>query len=271
MAVKYLVHRFLFNNFLRPSRLPYYDSVIKSLATGGYKFYTLENLNREMINNTFPLIQKNNKICVIRHDIDTDPKTATELAKIEAKYGAVSTYYYRLRTAVKKQMKIVADLGHEVGYHYEEIGKYAKKKNLHSKDEIDNHMDNIQSDFLNNLHQFRNLSNCPVSTIASHGDWVNAHFLKIPNKYLIDTSVRISGKIELEAYDENFMQHVSCRISDLGGENIWYPIKLEDALKSDPKFLYILIHPRQWYTRSWENIKEDTLRLFETIMYKFNI
>lgn len=48
MAVKYLVPRFLFNNFLRPSRLPYYDAVIKSLATGGYKFYTLENLNREI-------------------------------------------------------------------------------------------------------------------------------------------------------------------------------------------------------------------------------
>ena len=271
MTIKYFVKRFIFDNFLRPSRFSYYDSVINSLATAGYKFYTLEYLNREMINNTFSGIQENNKICVIRHDIDTDPKTATELAKIEAKYGAVSTYYYRLRTADSRQMKIVAGLGHEVGYHYEEIGTCAKKKKLHTKEEIDNHMAYIQSDFLNNLNTFRNISSCPVNTIASHGDWVNADILNIPNKYLIDTSIRNKGKIDLEAYDDNFMQHVSCRISDLGGENIWFPTTLEDALKSDPKFLYILIHPRQWYTRYWDNIKEDTLRLFETIKYKLNI
>ena len=67
------------------------------------------------------------KILVLRHDIDTDPRTAWLMAQIEKKYGFLGTYYCRLSTANDKYMQLIAEMGHEVSYHYEEIASYSKK------------------------------------------------------------------------------------------------------------------------------------------------
>jgi len=65
------------------------------------------------------------------------------------------------------------------------------------------------------------------------------------------------------------MRHVTCRISDLGCiDNIWSSnlnIGINTAIKRNEKVLYVLIHPRQWYSRIGSNIYENYIRLFEEI------
>ena len=64
---------------------------------------------------------------LIRHDVDVSPWAAEQLAEIEAQEGVTTTYYYRfhanwynlLDAGIVRSVKRVAEMGHEVGLHYE--------------------------------------------------------------------------------------------------------------------------------------------------------
>ncbi|MBA2869070.1 hypothetical protein [Methanococcus maripaludis] len=61
---------------------------------------------------------------ILRHDIDRKPENALKMAKLEYDLGINSTYYFRYPyTFDVSTMEQVADLGHEVGYHYETLAK----------------------------------------------------------------------------------------------------------------------------------------------------
>src|SRR5690348_10947644 len=61
---------------------------------------------------------------ILRHDVDRDPQNALAMAKLEAKYGIQSTYYFRYpKTFNLKAMTQIYNLGHEIGYHYEVLDK----------------------------------------------------------------------------------------------------------------------------------------------------
>lgn len=60
---------------------------------------------------------------VIRHDVDRRPANALAMARAEAAAGVFTTYYFRVVGSAydKPTMRAVQDLGHEVGYHYEDL------------------------------------------------------------------------------------------------------------------------------------------------------
>lgn len=264
--IKSIYKRFVYDNFFRPSRLPLYDKMLNYAITSGYEFITIIEFWNLIKTNS---INNDKKYLIIRHDIDTDPKTAYQLFLIEKKYNIKSTYYYRLKTIDKISIKKMLNFGCEIGYHYEEIGTIAKKKKIKSKEEVDSLMHLIQAEFTKNYNYFLTI-NPNMKTIASHGDFVNANYLKLQNHYLIDDKLRNKLKIEVEAYDYDFMHYVTCRIADLGNiEGIWTPISYFDAIKNNEKVLYLLVHPRQWYSRISSNIKEDIWRILQTIKYKY--
>jgi hypothetical protein len=68
--------------------------------------------------------KKNNKLVVLRHDIDRKQKNALRMAKLEHELGIQSTYYFRFPYTFKPELiGKIHDLGHEVGYHYEVLSK----------------------------------------------------------------------------------------------------------------------------------------------------
>ena len=94
---------------------------------------------------------------ILRHDVDRDPQNALAMAKLEAKYGIQSTYYFRYpKTFNLKAMTQIYNLGHEIGYHYEVLdktrGDYHKAIDLFQKE----------------LEIFRKYF--PVQTICMHGN-----------------------------------------------------------------------------------------------------
>lgn len=258
--------RFIYDNYLRPSRLNLYSRLMDTLKDKGYQCYTIDDFNT-IINNKTVLP---NKVLLLRHDVDTDPKTAWLIAKIEHEHGYHGTYYFRIRTANEKYINLISEMGHEVSYHYEEIGTYAKKHKLRTKEQVYNHLQEIRSIFIQNLNMFREKYHLQCRTIASHGEWINAHYLHVRNLELIDDCIRKEHGIELEAYDEKYMKFfINARISDLGTP-LWNPYPVEDAVINEEPFIYILIHPRQWYSRWSCNFIADMERLYETIKYKIN-
>jgi hypothetical protein len=67
---------------------------------------------------------KNNKLVVLRHDIDRRPGNALRMAELEHELGIQSTYYFRFPYTFKPDIiGKIHDLGHEIGYHYEVLSK----------------------------------------------------------------------------------------------------------------------------------------------------
>ena len=129
-----------------------------------YTFAVFNKLLREFVNcnynvKTFENYIKDDKqkTLILRHDVDRWPNNALIMAKLEANLGIKATYFFRIIPSVfnPKIIEQIRDLGHEIGYHYEDLvlcnGNYAK----------------ACVSFQRNLEKLREIY--PVSTICMHG------------------------------------------------------------------------------------------------------
>lgn len=91
-----------------------YVQLLNKLAEKGYVFQTFEYF----IEHSYE-----SKIVVLRHDVDRNPENALRFAFIENKLGIKASYYFRIGRKVFKEdiIKKIVTLGHEVGYHYEDL------------------------------------------------------------------------------------------------------------------------------------------------------
>ena len=92
-----------------------YRALLQTLKTNGYRFCFFDECD-------------NGKKCILRHDIDFDIKKSLELARIENKLGAKSTFFVLLKTnfynPISKSsidmLKEIVKLGHCIGLHFDE-------------------------------------------------------------------------------------------------------------------------------------------------------
>lgn len=131
-----------------------YKELLQSLKAQGYKFQTFEE---------FLASPNEPKSIVLRHDVDLLPYNSLAFAKIQASMGVKGVYYFRAvpESWDESVIKEIASLGHEIGYHYENLTTC--KGNLE---------EGIQ-DFKSNLLELRKLA--PVSTICMHGSPMSKH------------------------------------------------------------------------------------------------
>jgi len=76
----------------------------------------------------------NTKICVIlRHDVDRLPENALVFARIEKQVGIKVSYYFRIveESFDEDIIRQIADMGHEIGYHYENLSAVNSRKEFH--------------------------------------------------------------------------------------------------------------------------------------------
>lgn len=94
---------------------------------------------------------------MLRHDVDLRNWAALRLAKLELSMGINSTYYFRMTKQSYNPAIIreIAGLGHEIGYHYEDLTS------------SDGDHETAITTFRNNLDKLREFY--PVRTICMHG------------------------------------------------------------------------------------------------------
>lgn len=63
------------------------------------------------------------RMVVMRHDVDRSVERARRLAEVEKEMGVRTSYYFREKFVLNNgdDIKYIAGLGHEVGYHYEDL------------------------------------------------------------------------------------------------------------------------------------------------------
>ena len=126
-----------------------YEELLNELRMAGYLFVGFE----EYLNK----IEEKKKTVILRHDVDKSPRKALEMAEMEKMLGIRGTYYFRIKKDVfpEDEIKRIAAMGHEIGYHYEDL------------DVARGDVGAALASFKRNLERLREI--VPVRTICMHG------------------------------------------------------------------------------------------------------
>ncbi len=103
------------------------------------------------------LEQPSTKSITLRHDVDRLPANALRMAELEHSLGIRASYYFRVAPESwdDEIMRRIAELGHDLGYHYENLSL--------CRGNYESAIKNFELD----LKRFREIS--PVKTICMHG------------------------------------------------------------------------------------------------------
>ena len=264
-----------------------YKELLQELLANDYSFQTLENFIQQ---------PNNKKIVILRHDVDRLPENALTMARMENDEGVTASYYFRI---VKESydediIRQIARMGHEIGYHYENLSEISKKNPQISQINADERQEKFRDKFFElaiddfglNLEKLRKFY--PVKTICMHGSplskWDNRDLWKRYN-------YRDFGIIAEPYFDVNFDKVFY--ITDTGRS--WnksassvrdkvdskFDIKIKDTNhligkiqnKELPDKIMINVHPQRWTDRfgPWlsELIKQSVKNVVKRAMLKF--
>jgi len=128
--------------------LKIYKQLLIALQQAGYQFLTFQQ---------FCEGRAGEKFVILRHDVDLKAENSLATAKIECELGIKATYYFRVIPQSNKShvIKEIAELGHEIGYHYEDLSL------------MNGNAEKAIEHFKNKLEHFRQYY--PVKTICMHG------------------------------------------------------------------------------------------------------
>ena len=141
-----------------------YRQLLLTLIQAGYSFVTFEDWCDG---------KASGRYVILRHDVDLKASNSLLTAHIEAEMGIRASYYFRVVPESNRQSIIreIAKLGHEIGYHYEDLSLFKGDKEKSIK-----HFEKQ----LKYFHQFY-----LVRTICMHGSpaskWDNRDIWKTYN------------------------------------------------------------------------------------------
>lgn len=133
-----------------------YEKLLQTGSDSNYEHLTV----REYFFNDPP-----EHFIINRHDVDRKPKNALKMAMLENDYGISSTYYFRTikETFRPEIIRKIASLGHEIGYHYEDL------------DRTQGDFGKALKSFKNELERLREITT--IDTVCMHGNslskWTN--------------------------------------------------------------------------------------------------
>lgn len=222
----------------------HYKRLLDIALENDYTFYTLRDYISTRDHET-PCI-------VIRHDVDRKVDTAREMAREEGERDIQTTYYYRTSTFSPEVAHEAEFLGHEVGYHYEDLVK------AHGDFEV------AHNRFERNLERFR--KHADVRTICPHGSPLSPHHnLDMWNGNRTLEEYDLDGDAYLSMDTANDDPEKASYVSDTGRS--WgAPIAgfgrvettddLIEALRTgDCERYCLLVHPGRWSRTRGEHIQ----------------
>ncbi len=141
------ITHYLFTNDMKDFTVNAYNELLDALILSGYEFQTFKEYLRGPLD----------KVVILRHDVDKKPGNSLRFAEIEHDRGLEGSYFFRVVPESLQVDKLLAisKLGHEIGYHYEDMdpAKGDPEKAIKS--------------FVQNLEKLRKLA--PIDTICMHG------------------------------------------------------------------------------------------------------
>lgn len=189
------------------------------------------------------------KVIILRHDVDYDTLTAKAIGFIEHQLDVCSTFYFRWITADTGVIAYLRKMGHHIGFHYETLAYYCEEHDIYdcagvTDDVLESCRSRLKQEILDFTERFGD-----IRSISSHGAERN-RILGISNAVLIhgqnidEFGVSISATM-MEWYPGN----IEIFVADSGGR--WSPMSFLDALDSNMNPIYVLMHPCWWRPPDW--------------------
>lgn len=235
---------------MRDFTLDLYGSVLAAIKKANYNTLSYEQ---------FVQGGQKGRVYILRHDVDDIPQNSLATALMEAALGMTGTYYFRIlkKSFNPEIISAIADLGHEIGYHYEDLtlcnGDY----------------DKAYDRFKVNLDLFRQYY--PVKTICMHGSPLS----QWDNRLLWDKfDYKKSGILAEPYFDTDFSKvyyltdtgrmwngaefSVRDKVRTPFQINIHTTFDLIQKINSDllPTQVMQNIHPQRWTNDTFPWIKE---------------
>ncbi len=221
-----------------------YELMLETALGAGYRFYTVaEYVEADSVDE--PHI-------VLRHDVDRRAANAIALATAEAERGIEATYYFRTNTFSPDIVRRMAAMGHEIGYHYEDLAK------------VHGDMEAAHRRFGDNLESFR--GHVDVRTACAHGSPLSPHLNTEMWKDARTTAdYRLLGEaynaLEFDSDGESDLLYLSdtgrdwsAFVPDFGSVHSTNDVVelLESGACSS---LYLLAHPSRWATSGLQAVE----------------
>lgn len=226
-----------------------YEQFLKAALANGYQLVSYQ----DYLNNDF------DKALILRHDVDKKPQNSLKIAQLQNKLGVTGTYYFRAvpESFDEKIIVQIAALGHEIGYHYEDLtickGDHQKAIQHFEK-------------WLDKLREFY-----PVKTVCMHGSPLS----KYDNRLLWDNYKYQDYGVIAEPYFDIDFDKVFY-ITDTGRKWDGGSVSVRDKVKSKfdlsfhstdelitafgngqlPNQIMQNIHPQRWTNNKKEWIQE---------------
>ncbi len=226
---------------------------------------------------------QNNSFFILRHDVDRLPLNSLRLAEIENSYGIKGTYYFRIIPKVYKLeiLESIAKLGHEIGYHYEDVDLVLKKLRRKSKNLSETQIIDLAYDsFCKNLELFRR--NFDVKTICMHGSPLSKYDNKIIWKKYNYKDLGILGEpyLDINWNEWGYLTDTGRRwngskfnIRDKVNSNFHSSYKRTSEIIQNinnlPKKIMITIHPERWNDNLFYWFKEIVGQNIKNIFKRF--
>ncbi len=238
-----------------------YKELLQSLIDQNYSFQTFDEFLKNPVD----------KVLVLRHDVDLLPENSLRFAKIQHDLGINGAYYFRAVPESWDEDIIleIADMGHEVGYHYETMDT--------AKGDVDLAMEQ----FKQHLSELRKLVD--VKTICMHGSPLSKFDNKdLWNKY----NYKEFGIIGEPYYDIDFNKVFY--LTDTGrrwdGGNVSVRDKVNSSIiktyhstdqiikasnkKELPNQIMFTFHPQRWHDNKFLWINELLMQNSKNIIKK---
>jgi hypothetical protein len=200
------------------SRIDAFRALLTRLRASGYRFETIT----EFLLAAERGEQKDQPVCLLRVDVDTDPQGAAAMFAAMHELGIRATYYFRLSTIDGPLARRISQSGDEVGYHFEEIASFAKRKGLLNRERANAHFDAMHEDFHRNVECFARQTGIRPRSAAAHGDFANRR-LRMSNSELITPRLLRDTEIVVHTSYARLDGHHVARYSDAPAPVWWRP------------------------------------------------
>jgi hypothetical protein len=252
----------LHHDYLQAERLEEFEALLRAALDHGYRTMTLSSF-AELAATEAP--RADDRILLVRHDIDTDVARARRMWQIEQRLGVVGSYFFRRSTWDVGFMRELTAAGYEVGYHYEELADLVKEHGATTAEQARSLIDAARERLYAHVGELRATSGLPLSVLAAHGDFANRAVDVSNVELLADPQARARIGAQLEAYDVE--DQVSARSSDGIPPMPWVPEDPILAIRRGERVVEMLVHPRSWGGAPVVNARADLARFREGCLY----
>jgi hypothetical protein len=257
------IARRLHGHYLQRERLDDFDVLLRGALERGYRTMPLSAF-ADLTAAGSPRAE--DRLLLLRHDVDTDVQRARRMWEMEHRHGVVSSYFFRRSTWDVAFMRELAAAGCDVGYHYEELATVVKERGAASAAEARALIGAARDRLRTTLPELRARTGLVLDVFAAHGDFANRAVGVSNVELLSDPALRAELGVRLEAYDVE--SHVSARTSDGIPPRGWQPEDPMHAIVRGEAVVAILLHPRSWGGAPTVNARADLVRLREGCVYR---